>query len=205
MGRHIFDSGSDKTYISKELVNYLKLKPDTFVDHTYTVFGGGKAATSRRKVVTVTMIGSTQNYKVQGIEIPVICAPLARPEVPEEVFQNCGVKLAGDYKKEKIKIDMLIGLDNYWRLMLNQVIRIQDGNLVMQETVFGFILSGQVASMDQNRVSQQLLVLNDLSETEIRRFWDLEHLGIKTEEPQAEDNVYKEFTQTVEYSEDRNT
>jgi hypothetical protein len=181
----LFDSGSDKTYISKEIVNCLQLKPVAFVNHKYTVFGGGKSSTCKRKVVKINMIGSKQNYEVQCMEIPVICAPLSKPKIPEEVFGKCGVQLAGEYTTEgDIKIDMLIGLDNYWKLMSNRFIRIQDENLVAQESVFGFILSGQIVGNDRKNISSQLLVLNDLSEAEIRRFWDLEHIGIKTEETQ---------------------
>ena len=48
-----------------DLVKKLKLKPISYVNHRYAVFGGGKSTEVRRSVVKVNMMCGTQKYEVQ--------------------------------------------------------------------------------------------------------------------------------------------
>ena len=192
----LFDSGSDKTYITDNLVRKLKLKSVGSVDHRYAVFGGGKSSTEKRQLVKFNLLGKKRSHEVIGIQVPKICTALDKPRLPENILRKFNLSNTDD--SEKIHIDILVGLDYYWSFMGNQIIRVKNENLVAQETVFGFVLSGQVRD-DKKRLSPQLLVLNDLSEQEIRRFWDLEHIGIKGGETKEDDHVYKEFVRNITY------
>ena len=71
-------------------------------------------------------------------EIPVICASMYSPVVPQEILQSFGVScFAANYDKgTKLKVDILVGLDTYWKLVKPRVVSIPRG-LVAQETVFG--------------------------------------------------------------------
>ena len=62
---------------------------------------------------------------------------------------------------QQVTIDVLIGLDSYWSCMKPGLVRA--GNLVAQETVFGWVLSGttpQVSYNDTTCVSVSLLSFN---------------------------------------------
>ena len=101
---------------------------------------------------------------------------------------------------EPDSIDILIGLDNYWRFIKPSIVPGRDG-LVAQDSVFGWIISGSCSgardssgvnfvaencavgqspsggrfqSVDNDNhsiVSHQLLCLNDISEERLRNFW----------------------------------
>ena len=72
--------------------------------------------------------------------------------------------------------------------------------MVAQETVFGFVLSGQVPGNNKQCTSaQQLLVLNDFSEHEIRNLWELDYIGIMSELS----SVMSDFKKTIQFKEGR--
>ena len=84
--------------------------------------------------------------------------------------------------------------------MRNNILRFPEHNLVAQETVFGFVLSGQVPGNNKQCTSaQQLLVLNDFSEHEIRNLWELYYIGIMPQEPPTENEVMSDFNKTVQF------
>jgi hypothetical protein len=111
---------------------------------------------------------------------------------------------------EKIRVDILIGLDLYWKLMRPQSVR-QIGGLVAQESAFGWILSGSFpnhSGSSTGEASPQLMCLEEVPETELRRFWDLESIGISTAPLEMDstdpelDPVFKNFSDTVQRSPD---
>ena len=74
-------------------------------------------------------------------EVPVICAPLFRPEIPRFVMESLGgVELAThDIEGKHISVDILVGMDSYWKFVKPGITTLP-GGLVAQETVFGSIL-----------------------------------------------------------------
>ena len=86
-------------------------------------------------------------------EVPVICAPLFRLEIPRFVMESSGgVELAPhDIEGKHISIDILVGLDSYWKFV-KQGITTLPGGLVAQETVFCSILPGPLPSVEVESV-----------------------------------------------------
>lgn len=166
----LLDSGSDRTYITSDLVKKLGLEWLSSTELSYSVFGGGKSSCSLRNVYGFDVWGNVNvpNISLSGVEVPTICSPLSRPKVPLQVLKSFGgVKLADTYQDTgKLTVDILIGLDYYWKLVKGNVIRIPGEGLAAQETVFGWILSGCIEGdgSSTSSVSHQLLCLNDLSE-----------------------------------------
>jgi hypothetical protein len=143
----LFDSGSDTTYVSAAFAKRVGL---TVVGQRYsgfTAFGGKSSPSVLRDVYSVPCRSlansSMQAACIRAVEVPVICAPLRRPRVPSNVLDNLqGYQLSYDHHRPgSVKIDMLTGMDNYWNLMKESAIRLSQG-LVMQESVFGWAVSG---------------------------------------------------------------
>ena len=64
-------------------------------------------------------------HVIQATAIEDVCTPLCRPAVSQELLQSFGValELDEDYSKEEtLRVDILIGLDVYWRLTTSKVI-----------------------------------------------------------------------------------
>jgi hypothetical protein len=197
----MFDSGSDRTYVTTDLVKRAKLKPHSSVDISYAPFGGGKSGIQSRNVYRVRARGAYGSRGLQqfvATEVPIICSPLNRPSIPSQLVQSLPkVEFADDYCKEgPLRIDILVGLDQYWHLVGQGVIRIAEGT-VAQETEFGWILSGSFGASQTCTETFQLLSLGDMSEEVLRKFWDLESIGICPQETVQDDHCLKEFEHSI--------
>ncbi|XP_043210612.1 uncharacterized protein LOC122375344 isoform X2 [Amphibalanus amphitrite] len=144
--------------------------------------------------------------RVEAAEVPVICSPLARPSVPSSLLALFGNLELADPPGDggELTVDILIGLDYYWQLMGTGCLR-SDLGPVAQQTVFGWIISGQYeCANSQNSSGTQLLVMSDVSEERLRQFWDLDAIGIKPlDDDIGSDPVLKEFESSVCFKEGR--
>ena len=211
----LFDTGSDKTYISESLV--AKVGPEWICSQnmSYAAFGSAKASSATfRNVYNVLLQGREgQMEKIVATEVPVICAPLFRPSIPENILQSFGegIDFEDVGEGDKVQVDLLVGLDNYWRLMTTDICMPDyTGShlpgLVAQRSIFGWVLSGPMpdntASFSGVHISHQLLCL-DVSESLIRNLWELESVGICGDDSPERDPVLCEFEKNVQFSNGR--
>ena len=203
----LFDTGSDRTYMSERLVNAIGPEWIRTQHVSYASFGSSEpSAPVLRNVYSVSLCGRQGSVTITATEVPTICAAMYRPPLPPSVVEMLGddVQLV-DLDEGEITVDIVVGLDVYWRLMSTEVITLPLG-LVAQRSVFGWIVSGsladsQSASHCHVQVSHQLLCLNDVSESTIRQFWELESVGIC--ESAESDPVMENFKMTVKHCEGR--
>ena len=204
----LFDTGSDRSYISGDLVQ--KVGPEWVGTQSvsYAAFGSKTSSKSElRNMFQVNLKGSGGTSEFLTVtEVPVICAPLFRPEIPRFVMESLGgVELAThDIEGKHISVDILVGLDSYWKFVKPGITTLP-GGLVAQETVFGSILSGPLPSVEvsTSAVSHQLLCVNDLSDSTLQKFWDLESIGISEKVDVEIDPILQEFEETVVFRDDR--
>ena len=126
-------------------------------------------------------------------EIPTICAPMFRPAVPDSVLGSFGkdIEFVDVPMGQDIKVDILVGLDSYWKLMTPEIVVMSDG-LVAQRSVFGWILSGPppvpTVATSQLSISHQLFCSN-ISESDLTNLWNLESGGIHDKDTPGSDPV----------------
>ena len=136
-------------------------------------------------------------------EVPVICAPLVCPEVPQSVLTSFGeLSMAWDYTlSSEIKVDILVGLDSYWKFVKPQITGCSVEGLMAQSTVFGWVLFGSVpvSQMTPPVMSHPMLCLT-VSEQSVKSFWELESIGIS---PDKEDSVLTRFENDLRQVEGR--
>ncbi|XP_043226812.1 uncharacterized protein LOC122383972 [Amphibalanus amphitrite] len=206
----LFDTGSDRTYVSEELVKKVGATWLGSESVSYAAFGGGKS-TCERAVRGLRVSGANLSKPVEclltAVEVPVICSPLQRPRVPRTALASfVGVELADSYSENReMSVDILVGLDVYWSLVQQGFIRCSEGSLVAQETSLGWIVSGVTSSglCAAGSTSCQLLTLGDLHEDAVRNLWSLEGVGIRSDEEPASSKVLEDFESSVSFSDDR--
>ena len=209
----MFDTGSDNSYITSSLVH--KIKPEWVSSQrmSYAAFGGGTPSRSEMHNIYTMKLQGAHGGRVdlRAVEIKSICAPIYRPRVPNAVLQSFeGLELADHYDENReVTVDILIGLDRYWDFMREGIIKRPEG-IVAQETVFGWVLSGSWQAKGNrtlSSVSHQLCCLSDVPDSTLRNFWELETIGIGSEEGSADiahgDPVLRKFNNTVEFKEGR--
>ena len=167
----------------------------------------GEAAV--RNVYDFCLQGVDHSLHVQAAEVPSICAALQRPSVPDSVLSSPGEGLQFVEAVEgEVNVDILVGQDFYWRLMTPEIVSIAPG-LVAQRTIFGWVMSGLLPEDHSSprvqsnvSVSHQLLCC-DVSESMVRKFWDLESIGVVGRESQLEDPVMRDFCEKVQFVDGR--
>ncbi|GFT25707.1 uncharacterized protein TNCV_1517251 [Trichonephila clavipes] len=107
------------------------------------------------------------------------------------------IKLA-DYKFNiPGKIDVLLGTEIFYELLRPGQIYCEDSRLRLQNTVFGYVVSGSVDEVRVNNIHYSLIRGSDLNTT-LRSFWELESIGVKNENCYSEEDVCLEmFKQRV--------
>ena len=84
----LFDSGSDRSYVTRDLVS--RVQP-TRVRNQETLFStfGGRSHRAKSKVYSLDLSSERTNDKKVGTdlaEVPVICLPLPRPVIDQSVL-----------------------------------------------------------------------------------------------------------------------
>ncbi|KAG1672966.1 snRNA-activating protein complex subunit 3 [Nymphon striatum] len=197
----LFDSGSDRSYVSSELVREVKPQFLRITDTKFSTFGG-RSHNSKSKLFDLCVKGSTteKQVKFHVSEVPVICLPLTDPKIDRSILDKFNnLCLADDFTDRRFKkIDILIGQDLFWSLMNGNNFRVNDCNVVAQESVFGWVLSGSSNGGTCSGIT--LLNISDIPDNVVKSFWDLESIGVEDSEP-ASDAVLKQFCSTVEQTE----
>ena len=207
----LFDSGSDRTYVTESLVKRVGAEWVGSQKVNFAAFGGGKVSEGDRNVYKMCVKGAAVPDRdmntFSAVAVPVICAPLSRPSVPDVCLTEFkDLTLAdGDFTDRVLSIDLLIGLDCYWHLIRPGVLTNSSG-LTAQDSCFGWVLSGAAGevSCSPNLVSCRLLCLGDLQDREVRNLWELEGVGVSSKElSDDEDAVLEHFASSVKFCDGR--
>ncbi|GFX12457.1 integrase catalytic domain-containing protein [Trichonephila clavipes] len=95
------------------------------------------------------------------------------------------VPLADDKFNIPDRIDMLLGDEIFYELLKPGKFYCDNSHLVLQNTVFGYVVSGSVDQVTENRVHCRLIVDDDLNKT-LKKFWEIEGVHI---EPKVDTEV----------------
>ena len=206
----LFDTGSDRSYITTDLVR--KVGPEWLDAQpmSYAAFGTGKPSVSELRNIYNVILESSQGsgHSLHCTEVPVICAPIYRPEVPSDLMSAFGeLQFADVYGTGlEVKVDILIGLDSYWKFVRPQIISSADGQLMAQCTVFGWMLYGNVPVSEaytERFVSHQFFCMNVLDQS-FKAFWELYSVGIPAyEESVSCDPTLLKFQEEIKMVDDR--
>ena len=127
----LFDSGSERSYITKRVCNFLDLPTESNECVSISTFGNPKTTSTTVSKVSFNAVCRNQTkFEMSALCYNMICLPL----------QNQRAEISHKYFDEKLdfadcdlggEIDLLIGSDCYWELVTGRVVRsnILDGLL----------------------------------------------------------------------------
>ncbi|GFX85488.1 integrase catalytic domain-containing protein [Trichonephila clavipes] len=95
------------------------------------------------------------------------------------------VPLADDKFNIPDRIDMLLGDEIFYELLKPGKFYCDNSHLVLQNTVFGYVVNGSVDQVTENRVHCGLIADDDLNKT-LKKFWEIEGVHI---EPKVDTEV----------------
>ena len=205
--RILLDNGSQQSYVTEEIQHTLSLTTESVETMVIKTFGSNQ---EKRRSCGVVHLGMSLkgggHLNLSFFTVPMICEPLSTQPIARARRSHqhlAGLDLADfSHGNEELHIDILIGSDHYWKLATGEV-RQGSSRLTAVQTRLGWVLSGPVDDTERqdavNLVSTHILRTDtqplhqkcDLDEG-LRKFWDLDTLGIK-----EEGSVYEEFERNV--------
>ena len=203
--RVLFDNGSQRSYLTNSLKTRLGLKPLKKEVVNLNVFGSDSFKRQTCDLVKVKLQGkSNEIFEIIALGFHTICSPLPRAinlyqhrKLQHLDLADCA---ASDNSGQcESTVDILIGSDFYWDLVLEEIHR-QENGLVAMNSKFGWLISGPIknSSENSNFIHSNLVVQGPSTipasldseyqlEKELGHFWDIESLGIADDtEPTTE-------------------
>ena len=171
----LFDSGSDRSYITVDCAKRLKLN---CIGEEVLTFSGFAAQQGQRNCAIYELTVKGEKLKLYGIDT--ICQPMFRNKVPKEIVKKLNVPILENLNEDcVVKIDILIGLDQYWSLIDDM--KFIDESVVAQCTKFGWMISGsyQRGGVTNENNSALFCWVQEPTESTIRGFWELDSIGIQ--------------------------
>ncbi|CAB4039144.1 PREDICTED: uncharacterized protein LOC100197852, partial [Paramuricea clavata] len=212
--RILFDSGSQRSYISDKVRSTLKLKAIRVEKVVIKTFG--QAENSEVQELDIVQLkvrnkGDARFTFVEALCVPTICSPLTHQPLSSvhELPEFAGLEFADFEHKQhqNLPVGILIGIDFYHVFMTGKVIRSKLGPVACKTRV-GWVLSGRIGSStsDMHCFETHLLRASveqsesDISlRQELDKFWNVESIGTKTDSvvDQFENDIIHDGTRYI--------
>ncbi|XP_050685659.1 uncharacterized protein LOC126980084 [Leptidea sinapis] len=174
--RGLLDQGSQASFVTESAVQLLGLKR-TSVNGFVSGLGDGQM---HIKHLVMLYLESRHNpefyiqvnaYVLGSLTSMLPCEKLDSPDWLE--IED--LELADPNYATPGKIDILLGAEVYANILLEGMIKHPKGNLIAQNTAFGWVLSGQVSnsSSAKTKITSLHLQIKD-NDDYLKRFWELE-------------------------------
>ncbi|XP_042148739.1 uncharacterized protein LOC120844826 [Ixodes scapularis] len=206
MARVLFDGGSQRSFITEDLSRRLGCKVVGSERLAVGYFGGHNQEKNFRMVfITLQSKQNVHTYHLEALETSIISDQrLPQPDnnVVQELRQlNYAIAvIANDDNSNPIGI--LIGAEHYWDFVTGQVTKL-NGNIKAIETSFGWTVHGPMSLSSTVLQHSQTVALRTSAITRnteniLRKFWDLEAIGVKQDESDSTNNsVLTSFKETI--------
>ena len=211
--RVLLDTGSQRSYIRKEITESLDLRGPAEVLSISTLGGNTTQYKKMQRVkCSIRRLDSNSNdacIEIEALAIDKICAPLQPVHLDPSKYQHLkGLTFADGYQRNAEQVDILIGADFYYSIIEGSVRRSTSRNApIAVKSRLGWILCGKIGSQQPGMTATMFsTVQEDVSKT-LKCFWELESIGILNEKslPMKDDEIYalKQFKEGLSFDGER--
>ena len=212
--RVLFDTGSQRSYITDNLTDRLRLKPpgkerihlDTFGDYNF------RSKTCNVVAVCLRRPNESEVITIRALSFPTICSSLPNLVKLDEFPHLSGLDLADPPSSGPEGIDILIGFDYYWNIVGEEVVWGDSGPTVVSSKL-GWLLSGTIPTDTHYSSTMSHLALcqvpavsvqsghTDYLKATLKSLWETESVGIK--EPCDTDSSKELFLNEINFNQCR--
>ncbi|KRZ81662.1 hypothetical protein T08_6020, partial [Trichinella sp. T8] len=150
---------------------------------------GGTERRMRRVEFHLGVVDPSQpriRYPIHALVLPKICGKIRQAPVKLSEWSNLSnLSVADQCEERTFTIDVLISLDYYFNLVDGDVRRDPAGGPVAIHSQLGWILCGQTCRRPTTAVTTLLTHVEESADQILRRFWELEAIGIATDNQTA--------------------
>lgn len=201
----LLDSGSQRSYISEELCSFIQ--PEVIGYERLRIKGFGSKTTCVQSYQVVRLQLRDTNHAGGDIKVNALVVPFISNSIPtldgsktDKISRNRNLSMTGLKGTQTLKsLGLLIGSDHYWQIVTGKCDRINE-NLVAVETIFGWCLHGKSNAQADTQEPLVLCVDSETCESidqGLRRFWEIESLGIYDEEKDDNNAAAEIFNRTL--------
>ncbi|XP_065370916.1 uncharacterized protein LOC135963067 [Calliphora vicina] len=196
--RALIDSASEATFISKRLQSKLLLKTRSSQTEVHGLNG---ALTATSTQLCYIRIGSPIDHMFETSTDAFVVKKLTGelPYYPLSALKDhefSDLRRADAHIHKCSEIELLLGGDIYPKILRNGLRWDSTQSLVAQQTVFGWIITGKIAT--QNNIRSVSSFYNEIAlNNQLQKFWELEEVPKKprlSEEDLHCENVYQSTT-----------
>ena len=206
--RCFLDSGSQTSFVKQSVVEELGLDGPS-VRISVSGFGGKQDKASLRKKILCTLAPVDRpkcSLEFEALTTSEICHPDDAAEViPANWAHLKDVNFPEEFPRERKPIDVLIGLDFYYSFVTRDIVKADPSEPVAICTIFGWVLCGPTGSpSEESTLSMNVhIATNEQLNQTLRLFWNLESIGIKSDEKpvlnKTEETVLNNFKETLDF------
>jgi hypothetical protein len=179
--RCVMDGGSQSSFVAKFLIDDLQLGIVDSRDLAVSAFESGSPVSSPRRVARFRAKSAWNNTTVPITAFESTHTFCPHPTAPCDITTMAHTRklqLADPREGDRdIPIEVLIGGDHYWRIVRDAAAIRLSTSLVLLPTIFGWILTGNRTGITANLMMVNHVTLQH-SDDDLRKFWDLETIGI---------------------------
>ena len=205
--RILFDTGSQRTFITQDMKHKLELKTMGKELLDVTTFGSFQSTRKIYDIVSFSLSTETENIKIKELVTPIICPPLSvmmtKLKIPPELK---GLKLADRLQSsENLDVNIIIVNDYYGLLITGKIIKTESEALIAVESRFGCLLSGPVQNEsnqenDLNTLCQRIKIMpvqESKLDNLLTKFWEISKTP---QESDKNDDIVIKFQKTIRFN-----
>ncbi|GBO10028.1 hypothetical protein AVEN_147953-1 [Araneus ventricosus] len=206
--RLLLDNGSMRSFVDKDIACKLKLLVIRRESLSVFTFGNKGSIKKTFDVVRIVLENREKpdfSVKIEALVTEQISgSDLPPSNLKAEIVQKYLDCFQLDDSCSKGKVAVLIGADYYHDIVLGGIKRLK-GQLMATETIFGWCLIGRDSDVRDVSVSLNIIIEEDLISGLIKKFWELESLGIAGNifSDPTNDSVLQRFESEIEYENSR--
>lgn len=198
--RALLDSGSQKCIITSSLRDKLKTKS---IQSTHQIIGIGQSVTQTGHSCEIQLKSLNGDYhkRISCLVLNRITSAIPSVNINHSslnIPQN--INLADPSFHEPSQIDILIGADCFWDLLVDGRIRLSKGPF-LQNTSLGWIISGPAYANSLNNQVQCNFNLSEIND-QLKKFWEIEEISnpnqFVTAEERICENLFNETTKRLD-------
>lgn len=173
--RALLDSGAQSNMITERFCNKLRLK---CFDANLSIVGVNQVVSPIKKKCNLTIFSNNSNF---SCTIACLVTPIITSNIPLNSFKvrkiniPSSISLADPNFDVSQEIDLLLGASLFWDLLVEGKIQL-DINLSLQNTQFGYIVTGCVPVDLNNSVLCNLIKTHIPEDDQLKKFWELEEV-----------------------------
>ena len=182
------------------------------------VFGDERPRVKEAEIVQIALksVDGMEIY-INAYVVPHICSPVTNQVMGIDVerYEHLkGLQLVdyteGDELNPDQPCELLIGSENFWLLVEDEIIRGEMNGPVAVRTKLGWVVSGQVKGVNRRNVEMShvlrfdSVIVEDREAdpllNEVKKFWEVESVGCQESKP---DTVQKKFDSEIGFENGR--